>query len=723
MTRICPSREPGGELRLALSRGTFQDAYGLGEQFLAPGEVNGNWAGKVRTPGAKYGNSLVAYQGGAVGNAQFPVLYALGPGRESFALFVDHTPAQTWNLAGDPWRVETTGESLRFYVILGRDLPALREKFMEIVGRPTIPPKKAFGLWVSEFGFRNWREVEGKLKSLEANRFPVDGFVLDVYWYGDFRQSDPDNPFGRLAWDLTKFPRPQAELAKLSGKHGVDLMLAEDPFLTRAHEEYRAMAERGFMTRKCEGCEPSNYVAWWGTGGKIDWSNEAGAAFWHDWKRQPLVEQGVNMHWTDLAEPEAYTDEDWYQGTPGQGHSERDNHNLFALKWVQGIDEGYRRNRVDRRHFTMARSGGPGMQRFGAGMWSGDIGSNLKSLAGQMNVQTQMSLSGLDYFGCDVGGFHRGALEGDLDELYTKWFAHSAMLDVPLRPHTDNGSKRNETAPDRIGDVEANLLNLRRRYELSPYYYSLAHLAWKRGEPVFPPLVYYYQEDPATRALADEKMIGRDLLLAVAPRNGEKQRDVYLPAGTWFDYEDGRRLKARASGSAGSPNIATVISACLFSRARGRSLPHAGGRKTRNIVGRRKGGREFKDLYLRIFPSAKESRFTLFEDDGETLGYQRGEVAETRISQVLADAAGGIQDASGPARGDGRAFSGRFGPPPGPARRPGLGPESGEGQGERGRASKARERLRVRRGGRKDQGRLASRQRRTFAGSDRGAGG
>ena len=79
----------------------------------------------------------------------------------------------------------------------------------------------------------------------------------------------------------------------------------------------------------------------------------------------------------------------------------------------------------------MSRSGAAGIQRFGASMWSGDIGSNLSTLSAHFNAQMNMSFSGIDYFGADIGGFIREALRGDLNELYTQWFADGMMVDVP----------------------------------------------------------------------------------------------------------------------------------------------------------------------------------------------------------------------------------------------------------------------------------------------------
>src|SRR5690606_8922169 len=112
-------------------------------------------------------------------------------------------------------------------------------------------------------------------------------------------------------------------------------------------------------------------------------------------------------------------------------------------------------------------------------MWSGDIGTNLTSLAAHLAAQAHMSMSGIDYFGSDIGGFIREPLRGDLDETYTQWLADGMAVDVPGRVHVENLKNDRESAPDRIGHRASNLASVRRRYELVPYLYSLAHEAWR----------------------------------------------------------------------------------------------------------------------------------------------------------------------------------------------------------------------------------------------------
>ena len=120
--------------------------------------------------------------------------------------------------------------------------------------------------------------------------------------------------------------------------------------------------------------------------------------------------------------------------------------------------------------------------------------------------------------------------------------------------------------------VASNLANLRQRYELIPYYYSLAWRAHLFGEPVVPPLVFHHQDDPAVRRIGHEKLIGRDLLVGIVARHGEYARDVYLPAGPLGRLPhatSGSRAPARCSTTCRS--TATASSACRPSPAPGRS--------------------------------------------------------------------------------------------------------------------------------------------------------
>jgi alpha-glucosidase (family GH31 glycosyl hydrolase) len=638
LTTLCPEAVGGDRNVLSVAQANIRNAYGLGEHFLVPGEADGDLLGKVIAPGTATGNALTPFQGGFTENAQFPILYALGGAGESYALFLDQLEAQTWDLSGDPWRVTMAGDAIRGYLLAGGPPAVLRRRYMRLVGRPPVPPKKVFGLWVSEFGFDDWAELEDKLRTLRANHFPVDGFMLDLQWYGGVFH--PQSDMGALTWDLAHFPDPEGEIARLRNDEGVGLMLIEEPYVDKSRSDFATLAARGYLAQACTGCGPVSLVSWWGKGSMLDWTNPRAGNYWHDRKRQPLIETGILGHWTDLGEPDDFSPDARYHGFPRRGlHADTNVHDVYNLDWLASIARGYARHHDVQRPFMLSRSGTSGIQRFGAAMWSGDIGSNLKSLATQLDVQMHMAFSGIDYFGADVGGFWRSALDGDLNEMYTVWFANAALLDVPLRPHTQNLCNCYQTAPDRIGDFASNRENLRLRYRLIPYLYSLAHRAHRYGDPLVPPLPLVYPDDPNVRQMADEKLLGRDLLVATVSAYGTTARDVYLPAGTWIDFRTNACVRSTGEWMRDVPaRIAGLFSVPLFARA-GAIVPEMTvDDETLNALGKRASGPPRDELTVQVYagdPTSREaaSRFVLYEDDGETTAYRDGAVRTTTIRQ------------------------------------------------------------------------------------------
>jgi alpha-glucosidase len=137
-----------------------------------------------------------------VGNVQIPVMYALGQANLNYALFLDNVYKQRWDFNAFWWQVRMFGDHVRYYFMTGRDLPDLRADYLDLTGRPPVPPRKAFGLWVSEFGYDNWEQIDALKDGLCSDGFPVDGFVLDLNWFGGIKLDDPTRSrMGRLDWD------------------------------------------------------------------------------------------------------------------------------------------------------------------------------------------------------------------------------------------------------------------------------------------------------------------------------------------------------------------------------------------------------------------------------------------------------------------------------------------------------------------------------------------
>jgi alpha-glucosidase len=643
-TYSCLPPNQANQRGLQISKENFTDIYGLGQKFFTPGVMDGNLAGKDRMAGrpngSPFGNFMEGFDDGMAGNTQFPIAYFTGSGKNCYALFYDNQYGQDWSFTGNTWSVRAWGDWTRWYVVTGPDLKDLRSDYMELTGRPPLPPKKAFGLWVSKYGYKTWSEIDSVLSTLKVNKFPVDGFVLDLFWFTDRKH------LGKLDFDASNFPDPATKIGNYAKNDGIGLVCIEESYINTDNQqtEWNDMKNRGYVVNTSSLTPLIIDNEYWGKIGMIDWSNPVAGQYWHTLKRKPnIIDRGVTGHWTDLGEPEMFDGMAKYQGLtydykPLTNHG--DIHNLYCFLWNKSMWDGYyppTGTKESKRLWILARTGTSGSQRFGVGMWSSDVASKLSVVKTQMNAQMNLSMSGIDYYGSDIGGFKRHKNDGgDLNKRYTQWFANGCLFDIPVRPHVDDGDPNYKTSPAEIGDVQANKENLKLRYSLTPYYYSLAYRAYLYGEPVIPPLVYYYQEDVSIRQTANEKMIGPNLLAAVEADYNLTSRNVYLPAGNWYDY----RTNTYYPGNEGR----TIDDVPLYDNSKFR-LPlfaRAGSiipqmyvdDQTANTLGKRRDNKEHNELIARVFADPEPGTFTLYEDDGTTTGYRSNAFRQTEISQI-----------------------------------------------------------------------------------------
>ena len=623
-----------------------KNLYGLGQYFTNPGSADGDLTGRVWDPLREtHGNALRHFSKGANSYAMFPVLYSMGEADQNFLFFYDNIYKQMWSLNQSPLKVESYGDAIRFFVFSADNIKQLRRKYMNLTGHAPVPKKDVFGLWISEFGYDSWNELQEEVTDLKINGFPLDGAALDLQWFGgSFYNGNDDRSgsrFGSLEFDQVNFPNPKQTIADFKQRQGVSLMTIEESYISKNLDEHTQLAKHGYMAKWCGSDTPTELTAnpWWGIGGMIDWTNNDAGDYWHDLKRKKLTDLGISHHWTDLGEPEMYHEDSCYFGFPELGKFKHgDIHNIYNFKWLESIARGYKNNNETTRPFVMSRSGTSGIQRFGAGFWSGDIGANMNAMTAHYNAQMHMTFSGIDYYGADIGGFHRTeySLDGDANELFTQWFANAVLFDFPIRSHTWNISNTRETSPSKIGDLASNLANIKLRYKLFPYYYSLAHHAYLTGDAIINPMPLAFPRDLNVRQMGNQKMIGSHLMGAMIASYGEEQRNVYLPKGRWFNFHT-----ADFYISAGEyvyninafPN--KTFQAPLFIKE-GAIIPTMKvDDQTMNISGKRLDGTTDSSLGLTIVPSSLKTEFTLYEDDGITIEYKNKKVAKTRVTQQL----------------------------------------------------------------------------------------
>ena len=172
------------------------------------------------------------------------------------------------------------------------------------------------------------------------------------------------------------------------------------------------------------------------------------------------------------------------------------------------------------------------MQRFGAGTWTGDIDNTFATLEAQIALGLNVGMSGVPYWGTDIGGYYPTAEASG--ELFARWFQFGAFCPI-FRAH---GRVWRERLPWAYGnEIEAICRRyLELRYRLMPYTYTLAWQAHCRGLPLMRPLVLNHAADSRTWQLGSEYLWGDDLLVAPVTREGATHWPVYLPEGRWHDF-------------------------------------------------------------------------------------------------------------------------------------------------------------------------------------------
>lgn len=297
----------------------------------------------------------------------------------------------------------------------------------------------------------------------------------------------------------------------------------------------------------------------------------------------------------------------------------------------------------DARAFIWTCQGWAGTQRY-AVCWTGDQYGNYDLIRYHIPTVTGSAMSGQAYATTDIDGIFGGSDETFLRDLQWKCFTPALYV--------MNGWSNVNNSPWSYPEPYKGIIRswLKWKLRLTPYMYAACREAWDTGAPIVRPLVWNYPDDP--KALSDEvkyeMMLSRDFLVApmfesMEATSGWYLRGIYLPADEWYDYNDGRRVQGPTTITSYPVTLETLP---VFVRA-GAILPMYPETLYSTQVPKDK-------LTFDIWPHG-ESEFTVYEDDGETRAYERGEWRKQRISVKApsADTAGDVTIALDPATGDG----------------------------------------------------------------------
>ncbi len=539
-------------------------------------------------------------------------------GQQSHALLLENTARSRFDLS-DALTIEVEDDWLGVEFFYGPALTTILDLYTERTGRVPLFPRWTLGYQQCRWSYFPDERVRRLARDFrQTYDVPCEAIHLDIHYMDGYRC---------FTWDRARFPDPAGLIADLHAQ-GFRVVPIIDPGI-KADRRYRVFQDglaRGCFCRYPDG-EPFIGPVWPGNCAFPDFTDPRVRDWWGDLHRE-LVEMGADGIWDDMNEPALFGEDDATIPGPvrhdldGRGGDHRLAHNVYGLLEVRATVEGLARLAPDRRPFVLTRSGWAGVQRYAA-HWTADNQSTWDSLRLTLPMVLGLGLSGVAFTGADVGGF-AGFASG---ELFTRWLQMSIFFPF-CRAHTEISSPDQE--PWSWGEpyLRINRETIRLRYRLLPYLYTALWQCTQTGIPPVRPLFLAFQDDPVTHTLADEFLCGDALLVSPVLEEGATRRSVYLPAGSWYDFWSDVRHEGPTHIEVDAPLERVPI----FVRA-GSVVPITGAPAS--------------SLQAHVYPpvvqasglqaSGPQPAGWLYEDDGETLAYQRGDYRLTRFTLTVAD--------------------------------------------------------------------------------------
>jgi alpha-glucosidase len=426
----------------------------------------------------------------------------------------------------EEYRVHFQGGQYTEYVFAGPGMPEILERYTWLTGRIAPPPLWSLGYHQCRWFHYTQDAVERLAERHREEDIPCDALWLDIEYMDGYRV---------FTWDTDAFPDAPGMLKRLADK-GFRVITIIDPGVK--HEPgywvFDQARSRDVLCRT-EGGDVYIGQVWPGNTAFPDFVTEEARTWWGE-LNAAHVQSGLAGIWNDMNEPATGAiDPRRMRFDRGRQSHERF-HNQYALLMAMGTVSGLLDAMPDRRTFVLSRAGFAGIQRYAAN-WMGDNLSRWDHMWLSVPMATGFGVSGQAFVGADIGGFF-GHSNG---ELFLRWMQYGALTPF-CRNHSAIGNVDQYAWAwgDAIRDLVREAIRL--RYRLLPYIYASFLRAAETGAPVQRPLVFDHQHDLAVRDLDDEYLFGPDLLVAPVFEAGATARQVYLPAGTWYDWHTDERI-------------------------------------------------------------------------------------------------------------------------------------------------------------------------------------
>ena len=569
-------------------------------------------------------------------------------GSTCFGLFVDF-PGKVYYDIGytrhDLFSFHTETPDYDLYLLSGENENAICKEFRTLIGRSYIPPRWAFGLAQSRWGYKTEEDVREVARQYKEHALPLDMICMDIEYmqdYADFTVNKERFP------DLAKL---SADL-KAQGIRLVPIIDAgvridpNDPTCTEG-------VEKGYFCKKADGT-PFVAAVWPGKAYFADFLRPE-VREWFGHKYKALTDCGIEGFWNDMNEPSLFYSPErlraflndmaalrekdnieqeefflrvvggamglmnspadyasFYHEVDGQKVRHDQVHNLYGGSMTRAAGEAFADLRPGQRTLLYSRSSFIGSHRYG-GIWLGDNNSSWAQLLANIQMMPSVQMCGFLYSGADLCGFSSDTTP----DLALRWLEFGLLTPL-MRNHSAVGTRMQEyyCFPEVLPAVR-NMIRL--RYALLPYLYSEFMKAALENTSYFRPLAFDYPDDPDAREVEDQLLLGEGLMAAPVYVQNAHGRHVYLP-------EPMKLLRLRAVDDydeeilpAGHHYIRCALDEVLLFLRPGHIVPVA--QPANNTS-------ELDDASLTLWsflPDGESAEYRMYRDDGVTTEYEKKE--------------------------------------------------------------------------------------------------
>jgi alpha-D-xyloside xylohydrolase len=531
-------------------------------------------------------------------------------------------------------------EAINYYVISAGSMDKVIAGYRQLTGQAPMMPKWAYGFWQSRQRYETQEQLVDTVREYRKRGWPLDNIVQDWFYW-------PENGWGSHDFDKVRFPDPKGMVDAIHQDHAHVMLSIWGKFYDST-DNYKELASKGHMwTKNVENGD----VDWVGPGYKNShydpYTQEARDIYYRQLKHK-LVDLGFDAWWMDNSEPDILSNTrpaDFKKliGPTAYGPGEL-TFNPYSLVHSQAMIDGLRRDQPDTRQFILSRSGFAGIQRNSVAVWSGDTAGRWNNLFDQISAGVNFSMSGIPNWTHDIGGYAQETRfqSGDVGsaqenrstgtsrakaadlaewrELNLRWFQFGAFSPL-FRSH---GEVVKREIYNIAGDDEAMrdsmVWYLKLRYRLMPYIYTVASSTHFESGTMMRGLVMDFPHDERVKDIKDQYLFGPALMVAPVYVHGARERKVYMPRGAlWYDFYTGELHKGGTTVSVNAP--ATRIP--LFVKA--------GSLVAMGPVTQYVDEQPDAPIRLQVYTGA-DGQFNLYEDDGVTNAYTRGESSRIPIS-------------------------------------------------------------------------------------------